>query len=260
MCRNQRESRDSKYIDIQLERGIIKWYEMRQNRGNPAAQNYRDSMSQPAAICCNPDAEAEKSRHFYIMGENHMNIISEKFKRVAGLLVAVTFILIALIFPSTAVQAKTAKAATTDVKVLMVLNDGTQVLWSEGATLPMSKMKGSYAVLLNAVPGMSYTFCNGPSMGGYHFEDEGDGDDVIFGIMTEPTNSKIIAAYQKDVLYNQYFTLLNTTSPLLTSAGDIDGLQNPIYDMYFVAFHEINANDVETGKRWSFNFKVDKTR
>ena len=62
-----RKSAYVKDVDIQLKRGIIKWYEMRQNRGNPAAQNYRDSMSQPAAICHNPDAEAEKSRHFYIM-------------------------------------------------------------------------------------------------------------------------------------------------------------------------------------------------
>jgi hypothetical protein len=65
-----RKSTDSKYIDIQLERGIIKWYVMKQNRGNPAAQNYRDSMSQPAAICHNPDAEAEKVPAFLHFGEN----------------------------------------------------------------------------------------------------------------------------------------------------------------------------------------------
>lgn len=193
-----------------------------------------------------------------------MRTVTKNVRKAIGIIMAITFVVASLVIPSTTVQAKTKKAAVTTPGVILVLNDGTQVAWSKGITIPLSKLTGSYIVMTNAAPGMSYAYAQFIGVGDYYIEDDPEVNWAYEGVLTQTDNEAVLAEYgayvhpEEDIAIQ--FKILPTATPIAVWGSAEGFAAEPAYDTYTMFYQEVDANATETANHWSFNFKIDRTK
>ncbi|MBP8715761.1 MAG: hypothetical protein KBH85_10275 [Lachnospiraceae bacterium] len=194
-----------------------------------------------------------------------MRTVTKNVRKAIGIIMAITFVVASLVIPSTTVQAKTKKAAAVaSPSSVLILNDGTLVPWSKGVVVPCSKLIGSYYVMTNATPGMSYSYAQFISWGDYFIEDDPEPNWAYEGILTESGNAVVRAQFAEAAAPDPtdgtvWFKMVPPSTPILSMVV-ADSFNDPYYDTVCIFYQEVDKNGNETANHWSFNYTVDKTK
>lgn len=177
----------------------------------------------------------------------------------------VMFITLLLIIPSTMAQAKTKNTAksvamtTQNVNLVLILNDGTQVPWSKGAIVPLSKLKGSYYVFSCPNPSLAYVYTGLANEGEYYVEQDPEQNYAADGVMTQSTNTAFISQYCAKANGSGYNIVPTGTTLPINEYVLMYLAEYPEIDTYTIVVGEVN-NNFEHLRDWSFNFKIDKSK